>query len=680
MLRKVTFFLIRDEILAVENYKYYNKKMKNYRENFRGEKKASFMMAKKKRISALLYVLAACCLLAISLFFCETRPAYASTNTDGMWQNRQTQNLIPTIQSIDTWDSLVANGWGKDSDTPNLEVYETDKHGYGIRPSKTGSGADIGNHDYTGGIYYTVYLSEADQTKAKLGQLSITASAWYYLQAATDYDLSVRAEFHKVDGTDIETKSTTVEDHLGGVTDSVRQLNLEKASVPAGTAYVEMWFSNSKSLNGRPWIADMQAYLHDTTAPSFTQATLDDNGVIDPENNIAIEGNAVKYCIQFNEKVFVETSGTATLNLDGQQFVTSSTTEAIDENGKTSVRYSFTLPESQNSGTLSLSPVSELKVKDEAGNEFTYNGSPSVDTLQYYGTMSVTTELTNIDKTDGENTAQFGTDYTATLRAAKGYDLPTSVEIKVGGVPIASNGYAYDSVSGNITIYGSYIKGDISIKAAGIAKKNDVTFDKQNGSDGTDTVTAEYDTQMPNITAPLRTGYTFAGYYTQSGGSGTKYYDEAGKGVSNCDFDEPLTLYAHWSANRYTIEFDGNKPDNASGDVTGNTSSAGRTYDDGEKSLPSNDFALTGWTFQGWATSASGSVVYENGAEVINLTAANGGTFNLYAVWKANTYTIVYNSNKPSGASGTVTGTTVSSSHTYDTQKALTTNGFTLTG
>ena len=54
-----------------------------------------------------------------------------------------------------------------------------------------------------------------------------------------------------------------------------------------------------------------------------------------------------------------------------------------------------------------------------------------------------------------------------------------------------------------------------------------------------------------------------------------------------------------------------------------------------------------GHTFQGWATTASGAVAYAAGG---NYTANSAVT--LYAVWKANTYTVVYNANGGSGAPG----------------------------
>lgn len=60
----------------------------------------------------------------------------------------------------------------------------------------------------------------------------------------------------------------------------------------------------------------------------------------------------------------------------------------------------------------------------------------------------------------------------------------------------------------------------------------------------------------------------------------------------------------------------------------------------------------TGYTFQGWATSASGSVSYSPGQEY---TADAAVTF--YAVWKANTWTVSYNANGGSGAPGNQTKT-----------------------
>ena len=76
-----------------------------------------------------------------------------------------------------------------------------------------------------------------------------------------------------------------------------------------------------------------------------------------------------------------------------------------------------------------------------------------------------------------------------------------------------------------------------------------------------------------------------------------------------------------------------------------------------------------GYHSDGWAESSSGAQVYGFAA---SYTVTGNKTFYLH--WIANTYTVNYNGNGNTG------GSTASSSHTYGTSKALTSNGFTKTG
>ena len=92
-----------------------------------------------------------------------------------------------------------------------------------------------------------------------------------------------------------------------------------------------------------------------------------------------------------------------------------------------------------------------------------------------------------------------------------------------------------------------------------------------------------------------------------------------------------------------------------------------------EEALPANQFTMKGYTFQGWATSSGGSVVYLDQA-VVDVSS----NMTLYAVWKANTYRITYDAN---GGSGTMADTVV----TYGVSTKLRTptftrSGYTLTG
>lgn len=153
--------------------------------------------------------------------------------------------------------------------------------------------------------------------------------------------------------------------------------------------------------------------------------------------------------------------------------------------------------------------------------------------------------------------------------------------------------------------------------------------------------------------APTKTGYTFTGWYTDA--ACTKPYTDD-KVIGN------ITLYAGFKANTYTVKFNANSG-------TGSMSDLAMTYDQ-NKALTANAFTKTGYTFKGWATSASGSVAYTNSQSVKNLASAQGATVNLYAIWQANGYTVKFNAN---GGTGSMSDLAM----TYDQAKNLTANAFT---
>ena len=115
-----------------------------------------------------------------------------------------------------------------------------------------------------------------------------------------------------------------------------------------------------------------------------------------------------------------------------------------------------------------------------------------------------------------------------------------------------------------------------------------------------------------------KSGYTFIGWYTAASG---------GDNVTSLTVTEDTTVYAHWNANSFTVTYNGN---NANHGSMANTTCV---YDQ-NCILASNTFTRLGYTFLGWATSANGSVSYNNQQNVIN--EKTSGTLNLYAVWKSN--------------------------------------------
>lgn len=82
----------------------------------------------------------------------------------------------------------------------------------------------------------------------------------------------------------------------------------------------------------------------------------------------------------------------------------------------------------------------------------------------------------------------------------------------------------------------------------------DISLDQQSGSGGTSSVTGVVDSAMPGSkTAPTRTGYTFGGYYTSTGGGGTCYYNASMVSQQTVSASTPNTLYAKWTKKTYTV-------------------------------------------------------------------------------------------------------------------------------
>ena len=87
------------------------------------------------------------------------------------------------------------------------------------------------------------------------------------------------------------------------------------------------------------------------------------------------------------------------------------------------------------------------------------------------------------------------------------------------------------------------------------ANKYKVTLDRQGATNGSSSVTATYNSAMPSISVPTKTGYTFQGYYTSTNGGGTKYYNSTGTSARNYDMAYATTLYAYWTPISYSINF-----------------------------------------------------------------------------------------------------------------------------
>ena len=169
---------------------------------------------------------------------------------------------------------------------------------------------------------------------------------------------------------------------------------------------------------------------------------------------------------------------------------------------------------------------------------------------------------------------------------------------------------SYSNVVSDVTVHALYDEG----------KSYKVRFEPGDGVTGSmdDMKYIEEVEQGIASNAFVKVGYTFEGWAVEDGGE-VVYAD--GQVVS---FTADTTLYAVWTPIEYVVKFDPNGGEGTMGDQ-------GFVYDQAQP-LAACEFT-SDLAFLGWATDAAGGVVFADGETVSNLTAEDGGTVTLYAVW-----------------------------------------------
>lgn len=196
-----------------------------------------------------------------------------------------------------------------------------------------------------------------------------------------------------------------------------------------------------------------------------------------------------------------------------------------------------------------------------------------------------------------------------------------------------------DSNGGIVTLYAQWVIDEFTVK---FVDGNGNTLKTENVSYG-GTATS------PDI--PKKPGYRFAGW--------DKQFDNV---------TSDLTVTARWSVNGYQVRFNHGAPN-----VTGMMSNQQFTVDKSD-SLSANRFSRVGYTWQSWNTSAGGNGnSFSDKQQVLNLAYDDGVIVDLFAQWKANNYSIRYNSNGGSGSMELQKAT-------YDESVTIKDNGFERSG
>ena len=170
--------------------------------------------------------------------------------------------------------------------------------------------------------------------------------------------------------------------------------------------------------------------------------------------------------------------------------------------------------------------------------------------------------------------------------------------------------------------------------------------------DGNGTITAQYTPNSVTLLTPTKTGYTFDGWYTASTGGN--------KVTSPYTPTNNVTLYARWTANKYTITFDGKG-------VAVTPSTKQVTYGQTYGTLPAP--TKPGYTFNGW---------YNGGNKVQSTDTVDiTGNTTLSAQWLGAEYTVTFD---PDGGNVNPTNKKVNNEDQYGTLPTPTKTGYTFAG
>jgi len=187
------------------------------------------------------------------------------------------------------------------------------------------------------------------------------------------------------------------------------------------------------------------------------------------------------------------------------------------------------------------------------------------------------------------------------------------------------------------------LTGDLALIAQWSANTYTVIYEYNDATGGNGTASETFTTAGTVITlpTPVRTGYTFGGWYSDSaltssvGAAGASYSPTLN-----------LTVYAKWTADTRTVTYN-----MGSHSPSGSVPTDSSTYiigDDVVIKANSGSLARTGYTFAGWVTNSDGSGTAMNVGETLTVSTTD---IDLYPQWSAATYTVTYDSNGATGGS-----------------------------
>lgn len=208
------------------------------------------------------------------------------------------------------------------------------------------------------------------------------------------------------------------------------------------------------------------------------------------------------------------------------------------------------------------------------------------------------------------------------------------------------------------------IQENLTLKAFWAPITYKIRFDANGGTGEMAEIIVEYDKlqKLPENSF-VRTGYAFVGWSVTAAGVEYTFQNEA-EINSNLTSTEGAVLVfkAKWEVGLYTIQYHANGG-------TGEMDDMPCTYNK-TRTLKTNKFKRTGYTFVGWNTRPNGTGTSYKDKDKVKALGGYGEIVVLYAMWEGNPYTVKYDGNKAD--SGSVAG----SSQIYGTSFNLRKNAF----
>ena len=220
------------------------------------------------------------------------------------------------------------------------------------------------------------------------------------------------------------------------------------------------------------------------------------------------------------------------------------------------------------------------------------------------------------------------------------------------GWALSENGAVVYGDGAKISDLSTENNGNITLYAVWEQTVTVITFNSDTGSQVNDPIAVAYGEHLSSdgVVSPVRTGYRFAGYFTQSDGEGEMIFD-AELNVTVVGYWDKnvkvLTLYPYWLPVTYTVVYiNGQEIVAEQAAIYGTTFSL---YSVESLAITSPD----GSHFAGWSSIPSGQIAAYTDGQTIStaLTQTDGDRVYLYAVFEANeTFAVTYHANGGSGA------------------------------